>query len=227
MSEPSRPGRRGNDAHCRSCQHGARLGHKGVSNGVRGGHSPAADESVGSQIHHFHLPVLFSRGRHTHLDLKSAEEFMEYIANDRARVANAQPRCSAGARDRSQLVLTPEHGILQNAIPLKFSLTIYCRNFSSLMGEGWSNSTLLSCRSTNQDRWTLAFFWIDRTVDGQHKIDKLVTETWKLSGSIKPLAYIRDAPGTYFFFTAGGQYYLYADGVLKVHKGSMEFGEAG
>ncbi|KAJ7606805.1 hypothetical protein FB45DRAFT_942351 [Roridomyces roridus] len=71
--------------------------------------------------------------------------------------------------------------------------------------------------STNWDDFELIKFWIDRTSDGQLKIDKLLKETWVVPGTIEMLAYIPYCPDSYFLFAAGGEYYFWADFVLKKH----------
>ncbi|KAJ7608692.1 hypothetical protein FB45DRAFT_876962 [Roridomyces roridus] len=71
--------------------------------------------------------------------------------------------------------------------------------------------------STDWDDFELIKFWIRRTPDGKLKIDKLLKEIWVVPGTIEMLAYMPYCPGSYFWFAAGGEYYFWADYVLKKH----------
>ncbi|KAJ7646540.1 hypothetical protein FB45DRAFT_860041 [Roridomyces roridus] len=76
--------------------------------------------------------------------------------------------------------------------------------------------------STRWKDFDLIDFWLDRTVDGQLKIDKLLKETWVVPGTIEMLAFLPRSMGLYFLFAAGGEYYFWTDRVLKKH--SKKFG---
>ncbi|KAJ7641747.1 hypothetical protein FB45DRAFT_361514 [Roridomyces roridus] len=71
--------------------------------------------------------------------------------------------------------------------------------------------------STDWEDFDLIRFWNHRTSDGQLKIDKLLKETWVVPGTIEMLAYMPYSGGLYFLFAAGGDYYFWADYVLKKH----------
>ncbi|KAJ7636822.1 hypothetical protein FB45DRAFT_864814 [Roridomyces roridus] len=63
-------------------------------------------------------------------------------------------------------------------------------------------------------------FWLDRTDDGQLKIDKLFREIWVVPGTIEMLAFLPSCDGLYFLFAAGREYYLweyYDERILKRH----------
>ncbi|KAJ7646522.1 hypothetical protein FB45DRAFT_1018838 [Roridomyces roridus] len=54
---------------------------------------------------------------------------------------------------------------------------------------------------------------------GKTKIDKLLKETWVVhNGTIEMLAFMLGGQGLYFLFAAGGEYYFWADHVLKNSK---------
>ncbi|KAJ6467333.1 hypothetical protein C8R45DRAFT_1171758 [Mycena sanguinolenta] len=89
-----------------------------------------------------------------------------------------------------------------------------------------TSSNLPEHWSTDWSHWELTNFWLDRARDGKRKIDKFFKETWRVPGTVRPLAYVHSAPDPYFLFAAGGLYYFYADGRLTVHDASMEFSEA-
>ncbi|KAJ6467373.1 hypothetical protein C8R45DRAFT_938717 [Mycena sanguinolenta] len=90
---------------------------------------------------------------------------------------------------------------------------------------GWYNDPALpETWSTDWDKWETSYFWVERAKDSKLKIDKLFKETWKLPGTIEPLAFMPGSCGEYFLFTADGRYYFYADRQLTVH--DMEFGSA-
>ncbi|KAJ7620225.1 hypothetical protein FB45DRAFT_1006839, partial [Roridomyces roridus] len=76
--------------------------------------------------------------------------------------------------------------------------------------------------STMWKDFELVQFWLDRSADGQLKIDKLLKETWVVPGTIEMLAFLPICGGPYFLFAAGGEYYYWNDHVLLKH--SRKFG---
>ncbi|KAJ6450788.1 hypothetical protein C8R45DRAFT_946609 [Mycena sanguinolenta] len=88
----------------------------------------------------------------------------------------------------------------------------------------YTDPTLPRSWSTDWSKWERTRFWVDSTREGVLKIDMLFKHNWKLPGVVRPLAYIRGTDGLYFLFAAGGMYYFYADGELRVHEASTEFG---
>ncbi|KAJ7620064.1 hypothetical protein FB45DRAFT_929384 [Roridomyces roridus] len=71
--------------------------------------------------------------------------------------------------------------------------------------------------STDWKDFDIIFFWKNRTHDGTIKIDKLLKETWVVLGTIEMLAFMPGGDGLYWLFSAGGEYYFWADYLLKKH----------
>jgi hypothetical protein len=73
--------------------------------------------------------------------------------------------------------------------------------------------------STDWEDWDNLRLWT-ATIDGKLKIDQF-QYVFDVPGTIEPLAYMVSTGGLFFVFTAGGRYYYFTDGHLRVHR--MEF----
>ncbi|KAJ7681641.1 hypothetical protein B0H17DRAFT_1205626 [Mycena rosella] len=85
---------------------------------------------------------------------------------------------------------------------------------------GWyTDPTLPVGWSTDWEDWDSLRLW-RQIVDGKLKIDKL-KDVFDVPGTLERLAHMPSAGGLFFLFTAGGRYYYFTDGYLRVHH--MEF----
>jgi hypothetical protein len=74
--------------------------------------------------------------------------------------------------------------------------------------------------TSDWEKWDGLYLWRD-TIAGITLIEKIFTTIFVVPGTVEPIAFRRDGSDAFFLFAAGGQYYLYDDGVLSRCEGEF------
>ncbi|KAF8176615.1 hypothetical protein K438DRAFT_1939284 [Mycena galopus ATCC 62051] len=91
-----------------------------------------------------------------------------------------------------------------------------------IYGNWYSDPSLSEPWSTDWEWWDGLSYYEDKTVDGKLKIEQMFKDDFDVPGTVEPVAYMTSYGDEFFFFTAAGRYYFWADGCLTVHR--MQFG---
>ncbi|KAJ7708177.1 hypothetical protein B0H17DRAFT_1124950 [Mycena rosella] len=94
------------------------------------------------------------------------------------------------------------------------SLKDICRHW-------YTDPTLPEPWSTDWLYWPALFTLFGQSVDGKLKVKIIFEYVFGVSGTVKPVMFLRGF-NDLFFFRAGGRYYCFDDGVFTVHRMDFE-----